>query len=702
MARHLIQWGIYLIACCLVAGPQQSGNELLQQALVKERAEGDLKEAIAIYKQIVERHAANRPLAAKALFQMAHCYERLGHADARQTYQRLIRDYSDQSDVVAEARRHLASISPAEPQPKFTKIRVPTKLPRMTVFALSPDGQQLAYVSRGSVWLIPVHGASDPTIAGAPRRITEPIEDWSTAIEVAWSQDSKWLLLHLWEGGRAGGHAVYVVRSTGGTPLRVPLGMKTQVHSYLDGYMSLSPDGKQLAYTAWPEGEEPWQRSIYLVPTTGGQPTQLTESPTAAPAFSPDGSRIAYFRLRKAAAPSRGRAYQLWVTSISGDDPVMTYELDGPGRLHSFTWASDGRTIAVLLNRSQRTDMCDKVLLLSLDRNGRPAEKPTELDLREATGHPLAGWGTDNKIGLIFSSPGVTALYTVPAAGGKAIQLTPKYASMPSWTPDGKEIYFDGAHHGRGASIEVVPADGGEVKRIPLRGPQPLSPSYPTGGLSVSPDGRSVLFRGHFTGPDADGLTHIFMVPTDGGDVTELTTGVYWAQNPCWSPDGSSIAFIGYEKREGGKRLPNIFAMPLGGQARRLTSFADKVVNARIAWSPSGEHIAFYSEDEKVKLAPASGGPVKVLVDGVTGYRRHAGLAWSPDGAELAYTVDGRIWQVSLTSGSREELETELDAVHTQIAWSPDGKKIAFSAIQGGEPELWLMEDFLPLAQAGH
>jgi Tol biopolymer transport system component len=35
------------------------------------------------------------------------------------------------------------------------------------------------------------------------------------------------------------------------------------------------------------------------------------------------------------------------------------------------------------------------------------------------------------------------------------------------------------------------------------------------------------------------------------------------------------------------------------------------------------------------------------------------------------------------------------------MAWSPDGKTIAFSGLQGGEPELWLMEDFLPLRRAG-
>ena len=54
---------------------------------------------------------------------------------------------------------------------------------------------------------------------------------------------------------------------------------------------------------------------------------------------------------------------------------------------------------------------------------------------------------------------------------------------------------------------------------------------------------------------------------------------------------------------------------------------------------------------------------------------------------------------VSLDGGEPEEVKTGLYAKATHISWSPDGKKITFTASKGGDVELWLMENFLPLVK---
>jgi Tol biopolymer transport system component len=77
----------------------------------------------------------------------------------------------------------------------------------------------------------------------------------------------------------------------------------------------------------------------------------------------------------------------------------------------------------------------------------------------------------------------------------------------------------------------------------------------------------------------------------------------------------------------------------------------------------------------------------------------HFGLSWSPDGKKIAYVSEGKLCTVPLDGGDPQEIHTGLDATHLKMDWSSDGKKIVFGATQGGEHELWLIEDFLPEPQ---
>jgi hypothetical protein len=87
----------------------ESGAELFQKAVTEERASGNLEEAIKLYQRVAKEFASDRPLAAKALVQAAHCYELLGqdkHDKAVKLYEQVARDFGDQreSSVAASAR----------------------------------------------------------------------------------------------------------------------------------------------------------------------------------------------------------------------------------------------------------------------------------------------------------------------------------------------------------------------------------------------------------------------------------------------------------------------------------------------------------------------------------------------------------------------------------------------------------------------
>src|SRR5579863_2190525 len=80
---------------------------LLEAAKQKATLEGDLKGAIKQYQEIATRFASNHTVAATALLRMAECYQQLGDAEWRKTYQEVIAKYGDQKTAVEQARARL-------------------------------------------------------------------------------------------------------------------------------------------------------------------------------------------------------------------------------------------------------------------------------------------------------------------------------------------------------------------------------------------------------------------------------------------------------------------------------------------------------------------------------------------------------------------------------------------------------------------
>lgn len=110
------------------------------------------------------------------------------------------------------------------------------------------------------------------------------------------------------------------------------------------------------------------------------------------------------------------------------------------------------------------------------------------------------------------------------------------------------------------------------------------------------------------------------------------------------------------------------------------------------AWSPDGSRIAYVSFEKKVSA---------VFVQTVsTGSREQVAAfpgingapAWSPDGSRLALTLskdgDPEIYLLNLNSRSLERL-TRNFSIDTEPVWSADGRKIIFTSDRGGTPQLY-------------
>jgi tetratricopeptide (TPR) repeat protein len=124
----------FSILVFLSANIQQNAEQLFQSGIYKEEIEGELEKAIAIYEKILMDFPDNKTTAAKALYHIGLCYEKLGNQEAQKAYQRLIEEYPGQIQEVTLAKARLASllktVEAAPHEPTFRKIRIPTKITR--------------------------------------------------------------------------------------------------------------------------------------------------------------------------------------------------------------------------------------------------------------------------------------------------------------------------------------------------------------------------------------------------------------------------------------------------------------------------------------------------------------------------------------------------------------------------------------------
>jgi Tol biopolymer transport system component len=685
---------IAVLAAAALAIGAQSGNDLFQKALLMERTEGNLQEAIKLYQQIVEKFAADRKLAAQALLRMGQCYEKLGNDEARRAYERLVRDYADQREVVVEARTRLALLarvsSEATSAPKFRRLVIPS-LPATGSGMLSPDGTKIAFVAEGSVWTVPIQGDVHPDVAGQPVRLTPDVGAWDNGnTSVAWSGDGKWIAF------RGKSNALYIVPSSGGEPKQIPDSGNCRGSICLS---SLSPDGKTVAFAQLTgKAVVSWlDVAILALPVAGGSAQHLTTG--VQPAFSPDGKRIAYI----GGSPA---AVQVATFPVGGGTPIV---INSPGGTPSSpVWSPDGRMIAFLV-RTREPDAAGilptQVWVVPISEKGTPLADPTRFGLEEINAvtfsgqtrfkltFNLGGWSAQNEIALLFQTPIDEALYTVPVSGGRPARVA-MLGREPRWSPDGQSIFFRGQ-----TNIEWVPAKGGKDTPVPIRGKLPMTVSFPVGSNDVSSDGKRIAFAGSFRGGTGGGPS-IFTMAVEGGEPKQLTSNSLGDANPTWSPDGKWIAFtktieIGEQKYDN-----RICLVPSeGGEAKEISSVADHVAYAELDWSPDGASIAYFGTDNTIRLISPNGGPSRILTR-ILSVNYHLGLSWSPDGSRLVYTTaNGKAWIIPVSGGEAQELRTGFDGRVTQIAWSPDGEEFAFTGEAGVGEEIWLMSDFVNLVK---
>ena len=258
------------------------------------------------------------------------------------------------------------------------------------------------------------------------------------------------------------------------------LAAKLLVRSQLDwkdGSPAWSPDGTRIAFYSERDGNA----EIYVMTAEGRGVTRLTNSRAdeGYPAWSPDGRTISF-------DSDRDGNFEIFAMN-AGDGSNVRALTKHPARDVSATWAPDGKTIVFMS-----------------DRDG-----------------------------------GFDAYEAAADAGAVATRVTRTGTTwFPVYSPDGTTLAF---HVGR--DVHTMPAPSRVEGPMPPPGNAPRRlTTDPANGMhpSWSPDGKRLAFMSW-----RNGRTEIFTMNADGSDQKTLVSMDRGdAIDPRWSPDGSRIAFV--------------------------------------------------------------------------------------------------------------------------------------------------------------
>ncbi len=327
-------------------------------------------------------------------------------------------------------------------------------------------------------------------------------------------------------------------------------------------------------------------------------------------------------------------------------------------------------------------------------------------------------------------------IWTVPTDGSApAFRYTSPAteASNPVWSPDGSLLAFTSKREGfdddvwflrttapggeafQARGVHATPVFSGDGKWLlySWRGPEPDSLKKDSWRTRVSPraitrgpdpkrfDGRvytSLPFledeRGLVPPRETRRPSHLYLVPSGGGEPKQLTSGDLSQRAPGWSPDGRAIVFVQDSTDTSEVRdqvRPQLYVLTVAdGAVRRLaTSYVE---NVEPAWSPDGNAIAFIcskgrGEENDVCVIPAAGGTVRNLTSAWD--LDPSGPAWSPDSKTVYFSAETRgnihVFAAPATGGTVRQI-TMGERQLSGPAITRDGKWLAYPASDATHP----------------
>jgi Tol biopolymer transport system component/DNA-binding winged helix-turn-helix (wHTH) protein len=278
--------------------------------------------------------------------------------------------------------------------------------------------------------------------------------------------------------------------------------------------VALSRAGNRLAFVPWmPMGLHVWRFSLSVSREAIGPPVRFVSSLPGenSPHYSPDGKRVAFEAV--------GERDAIWVGDADGSNLMEVYS-HPPALVGTPRWAPDGERLAF------DCSACSAGIKWRVYVIRAGGGKPVLLTPGPAGG-AIPSWSADGKW-VYFSSTvnRQSEIWKVPADGGAAVQVTRKGGLMAFESRDGKTLYYTKHDMDEVGALWKMPVSGGEEELV--------IPSVVGRNFAVA--GTGVYFA------ESDGAQAVVRyLPFATGKVRTITPSLPGAGSLCVSPDERSL-----------------------------------------------------------------------------------------------------------------------------------------------------------------
>jgi len=497
--------------------------------------------------------------------------------------------------------------------------------------ALSPDKSRIVIDLQGALWLLPARGGDARRIAGLPGEARYP----------SWSPDGRQLAFQAYAQGQ---WHIWTLRLGEPAPRQLTSGPCD------DQEPVWTPDSKGILFSSDRAGNyDVWQ--INLVDDRLEQLTK-DEADEYFPAVSPDGQSVAF-------VANRNGRDGLYVRSRDGEVRQLVSSTD---TIALPAWSGDGSRLAFVsyLARGVHSTLktvdvrSQKVRTLSDDNEdvfvGRSTWLSPEQIMYTADGQIKRRGFTAGSVATIpFNAMfSITPRATYPRRVQNFVSTEPRTVHgilHPVVSPDGTRVAFVAL-----GDLWLLEIGDAKPRRLTNDAAMEIQPSW-------SPDGRRLVFASDRRGV---GTMDLYMRDLATGKDQRLTTTDESLSMPAFSPDGRRLALLMTDSHDWQGTYLHVLDLTTG-ELRKI--HGAEFNPGPPSWTADGKLVSMVVVQSSSKRDrkglntvlledPEGRGPARYVTPTPgksLGIRQSNGVSWSPDGKQMAFVEDGVLWTVPVS-----------------------------------------------------